>query len=416
MLWEIEIRPKGSDGELARVAEEFGLLTHRNDGSAVVSATARGWLLEGPLTRDQADRLTRDLLVDSLAESGVVGALNEHKNGDRLATVLYKPGVMDPAALSVADAARDLGVTVDSVRSFRRYYGPSLSLEAKAVLFRKVLANEAMEQVVEGPLTLEHLTVGAPYRFHRTVVPLRDRDDAGLQRLSRDGQLSLSLAEMRTIQEHFRAAGPRPDRRGAGDAGPDVVGALLAQDAQGQDRVPRRIRSSALRKSLEGDDLRRNAGDAPAARRRRLVRQRLRGQRRRRALRRQVSRLLQGGDAQPPVGDRALRRRQHRPGRRDPRPARHRPRRQARLQHRRLLLRPAGHAAGVAAARRPAPAQGDERRRCGSARLRQSHGHSDGQRRRLLRRALPRQSAGVLRHGRPDPGGPLPEGGPARRL
>ena len=124
--------------------------------------------------------------------------------------MLYKPGVMDPAALSVADAARDLGVTVDSVRSFRRYYGPSLSPEAKAVLFRKVLANEAVEQVVEGPLTLEHLTVGAPYRFHRVVVPLRDLDDDGLQKLSRDGQLSLSLAEMRTIQEHFRAAGRDP--------------------------------------------------------------------------------------------------------------------------------------------------------------------------------------------------------------
>ena len=151
----------------------------------MVSATARGWLLEGPLTRDQADRLTRELLVDSLAETGVLGSLNEHLAhsgpiaprlaGDsrsesptmrgRLATVLYKPGVMDPAALSVADAARDLGVTVDSVRSFRRYYGPPLSPDAKAVLFRKVLANEAVEQVVEGPLTLEHLTVGAPTAF-----------------------------------------------------------------------------------------------------------------------------------------------------------------------------------------------------------------------------------------------------------
>ncbi len=266
MLWEIEIRPKGADGEQARVAEEFGLLTHRRGGSAVVSATAHGWLLEGPLTRDQADRLTRELLVDPLAESGVLGALNEHFShrgpiaprlagdsrsesptmGGRLATVLYKPGVMDPAALSVADAARDLGVTVDSVRSFRRYYGPPLSPESKAVLFRKVLANEAVEQVVEGPLTLEHLTVGAPYRFHLVVVPLRDLDDAGLQKLSRDGQLSLSLAEMRTIQEHFRAAGRDPT---------DVELETLAQTwsehcshktLKGKIEFERRNRSSAL--------------------------------------------------------------------------------------------------------------------------------------------------------------------------
>ncbi len=35
-------------------------------------------------------------------------------------------------------------------------------------------------------------------------MPLRDLDDAALEKLSRDGQLSLSLAEMRTIQVHFR--------------------------------------------------------------------------------------------------------------------------------------------------------------------------------------------------------------------
>ena len=210
MLWEIEIRPKGADGERVRVAEEYDLLIHGKAGSALVTATARGWLLEGPLSREQADRLTRDLLIDSLAETGVLGALNEGAADGRLATVLYKPGVMDPAALSVADAARDLGVTVDSVRSFRRYYGPPLSPEAKTVLFRKVLANEAVEQVVEGPLTLEHLTVGAPYRFQLVTVPLRGLDDDALKKLSRDGQLSLSLAEMRTIQAHFRAADRDP--------------------------------------------------------------------------------------------------------------------------------------------------------------------------------------------------------------
>ena len=41
-------------------------------------------------------------------------------------------------------------------------------------------------------------------------------------------------------------------------------------------------------------------------------------------------------------------------------------------------------------------------------------GIPDRQRRRLLRRALPGQSAGLLRHRRPDPGGPLPQGAPSR--
>src|SRR5262249_2260013 len=200
MLWEIEIRPKGADPERDRVHEEHHLLTHGRDGTTLITATARGFLIEGDLSHEQADRLMSELLVDPLAESGRLGKLNEIAGPDRLATVLLKPGVMDPQALSIVDAAHDLGLDVVSVRGFRRYYGPPLSAEAKDVLFRKVLANDAIEQVVEGRLALEHLTVGAPYTFKRITVPLHNLDDAGLEKLSRDGQLSLSLPEMQTIQ------------------------------------------------------------------------------------------------------------------------------------------------------------------------------------------------------------------------
>jgi phosphoribosylformylglycinamidine synthase len=210
MLWEVEIRPKDRDADRARVGEEYDLLTHGRDGTQLLTRSARGFLLEGELTREQAELLARDLLIDPLAETGTIGALNEHLTVDRLATVLLKPGVMDPAALSVVDAARDLGVPVQSVRTFRRYYGPSPSADAKAVLFRKVLANEAIEQVVAGPLTLDHLTIGSPYRFHLVTVPLRGADDEALRTISRDGQLSLSLAEMCAVQAHFRELGRDP--------------------------------------------------------------------------------------------------------------------------------------------------------------------------------------------------------------
>jgi phosphoribosylformylglycinamidine synthase II len=211
MLWEVEIQPTGHDAERDRVAEEYDLLTCNHDGPDLVARTARGYLLEGELTREEAGRLTADLLVDPVAESGRIGTLNELENGSQLATVLLKPGVMDPAALSVVDAARDLGLSVASVRTFRRYFFPRpLPPAAREVLFRKVLANEAIEQVVEGPLALEHLTFGAPYVFRLVTVPLRDLDDAGLERISREGQLSLNRAELRAIQAHFRDLGRDP--------------------------------------------------------------------------------------------------------------------------------------------------------------------------------------------------------------
>jgi phosphoribosylformylglycinamidine synthase II len=210
MLWEIEIRPKGADVERQRVAEDYDLLAHSQRGGDTIAAAARGYLLEGDVSREQAQQLTDELLVDPLLESGRLGALNEGVRPDCLATVLLKPGVMDPTALSVVEAARDLGIRVDLVRTFRRYFGPPPSPEAATVLFRKVLANEAIEQVVAGPLTLDHLSIGSPYSFRLVTVPLRDLDEASLEKLSRTGQLSLSRAEMRTIQEHFRTLGREP--------------------------------------------------------------------------------------------------------------------------------------------------------------------------------------------------------------
>ncbi len=210
MLWEIEILPKGEDAERKRIAEEYELLTLTRPGGELITETARGYLIEGEVSRPEAKRLTEELLVDSLVETGRIGTLNEHLRPDHRATVLLKPGVMDPAALSVVGAARDLGIRVDQVRTFRRYFGPPLPPESETVLFRSVLANEAIEQVVAGPLTLDHLSIGSPYQFQLVTVSLRDLDDAALEKLSRDSQLSLSLAEMRAIQAHFCELGRDP--------------------------------------------------------------------------------------------------------------------------------------------------------------------------------------------------------------
>jgi phosphoribosylformylglycinamidine synthase len=216
MLWEVEILPKLTDPERERVCEEFDLFTHGRCGHGLIARTSRGYLLEGRLSRPQVEQLTQGLLVDALVENGRIGTLNETHGDTALATVLLKPGVMDPVAMSVVEAAGDLGIPIQSVRSFRRYYGPDRSASDRLgpgerdILFRKVLANEAIEQVVEGPLTLDQLTLGSTYTFRLITVPLRELDDDTLMKLSRDGQLSLNFEEMRAIQVHFRELGHDP--------------------------------------------------------------------------------------------------------------------------------------------------------------------------------------------------------------
>src|SRR5260370_34618302 len=65
MLWEVEIRPKGADRERERITAENDLLTHgAGAGARLIQGAARGYLLEGAVDRDQAQRLVDELLVD----------------------------------------------------------------------------------------------------------------------------------------------------------------------------------------------------------------------------------------------------------------------------------------------------------------------------------------------------------------
>jgi phosphoribosylformylglycinamidine synthase len=214
MLWEIEIQAKGQDPERARVCDEYDLLTHTRQGQELLARSARGYLLEGDLKHEQAERMMKELLVDPLTETGRLTEVSRQESGVRgqeseVKTVLLKPGVMDPAALSVVGAARDLNIPVESVRTFRRYYLNSVSGTDRSAL-RKVLANDAIEHLVHGPVSDEHLTLGRPYEFRLLVAPIRDLDDAALQKISGQGQLSLSLVEMHAIQAHYRSLGREP--------------------------------------------------------------------------------------------------------------------------------------------------------------------------------------------------------------
>ncbi|NDH06331.1 phosphoribosylformylglycinamidine synthase, partial [bacterium] len=157
MIWEIEIRPLDSDLEKCRVNKDFHLLTPGIKAKDPVTSASRGLLVSGEINREQIQKLTSELLVDSVVESGAINEIGNISTGEGtkdpcLATVLLKPGVMDPTALSIIQAGRDLKVPVASVRSFRRYFGPPITPDEKEVLFRRVLANDAIEMVVEGAI------------------------------------------------------------------------------------------------------------------------------------------------------------------------------------------------------------------------------------------------------------------------
>ena len=171
MLWEVEIFPKGPDGERLRVAEEYDLLTHAGHGGTLpsgteaVQKTSRGFLLQGDLAQSQIDQLTSDLLADPVAEICEVrdaGAFADSASAGH-ATVLLKPGVMDPAAMSVLQTATQLSIPVASDYTFRRYYCTGKPFDRPA-MGGTVLCNEAIEEPRDRPrrLRIGLLGLGTP--------------------------------------------------------------------------------------------------------------------------------------------------------------------------------------------------------------------------------------------------------------
>jgi phosphoribosylformylglycinamidine synthase len=211
-LWQIDIYPAENqvDREAIRTAEEIAEL---GLGQDVAVAYARSFLVQGNFARDEAIRLAETLLCDSVTERSIVAIAGQdvlhEPPGEQttLINVLPKPGVMDPVAASTVGAAQDAGFDVEAVRTVRKYWLGEVDDTSLDSICRRALSNDAIEQVIVGPLELDQLDVGSPNEFQLITVPIRELDDDGLMRLSREGQLYLTLVEMQTIRDHFASIG-----------------------------------------------------------------------------------------------------------------------------------------------------------------------------------------------------------------
>ena len=209
MLWHIEIEPAQGHSDhvgerLATEAVELGLA-----GPWTIRAS-RGFLVEGAISAAETRRAASEVLSDPVVEAVAIRPVGASGDGpSAVVNVLPKPGVTDPEAESALSLLKDLGYPVSNVRTIRTYRidGPAEKLSR---LIERVLANDAVEQAFVGALPFDHLGQGQPYRFRREEVPIRGLDDASLIELSRSGQLSLSLAEMKAIQHHFAGLGREP--------------------------------------------------------------------------------------------------------------------------------------------------------------------------------------------------------------
>lgn len=208
MLWEVEIRPAEGqvDREGERVRQQCAVLGAQSVQSI---RSARSFLIQGDLDAGQVRRCAETLLADPVVEVFQAhplgnGNATADEEGGRLLNVLFQPGVTDNVANSTLQALTGMEFDVQAVRTCRKYWLDAQATDADVQrISAKILANDAIEEVIAGPLQMTDLAVGNDYQFELTVLPMRAMSAEELMELSTQGQLYLNLTEMQTIQQHF---------------------------------------------------------------------------------------------------------------------------------------------------------------------------------------------------------------------
>lgn len=208
MLWEIDIYPAVGQPDLvaqsiASDAPDLGL-----DPNFQIK-TARGYLVEGNFTADQIQDVANQLFADSVVETTLVGTVDDTKFSQapdgvaELVHVLPKPGVTDAVAESAHQAMVDLGHSPTAIRTFSKYWVSNLPDDQLQLLCEKLLANDSIEEVRRGALDLKELGHGEAYQFELLTFEIRNATEEQLLKINSDGQLSLNLDELKTIQQHY---------------------------------------------------------------------------------------------------------------------------------------------------------------------------------------------------------------------
>jgi len=122
------------------------------------------------------------------------------------------PGVTDPVASAVTLAAQTIGVTTGLEVATGKHFDVhgDLRPDTIATLARRLLANQVIERWAAAPLTPSFIDTDATAEQTVEHVAVRDLDDDSLQMLNKERGLSLDLAELHAIVEHFRGVGREP--------------------------------------------------------------------------------------------------------------------------------------------------------------------------------------------------------------
>lgn len=205
--FEVRPKPGEADPRAERLLAEARAIAPGLRGVELV----RVYLVEAAgLSDADADRLAQRLLGNPVTEAATRSASGTPAGGVAI-EVHPLPGVMDPAAASVRDAARVLFPDVEcQVSTGWRYEFLALSASEARRVAERLLANPVVHAIYDHAYAPSQLPHGRAAEFRLTHVPIRALDDAGLEKLSREAHLFLDLHEMRAIQAEYQRLSREP--------------------------------------------------------------------------------------------------------------------------------------------------------------------------------------------------------------
>ena len=211
--WRFEISSKQGfpDVHGKDVLEDIRQLNIRSVEDVI---SEKVFLIEADFDQVFAERVGGELLADPVCQDWRIGK-SDIPAGPMSATqieVHLKSGVTDPVAESVRSALGDMGAgNVASVRTARKYVLlGTVSEQDRETIARRILANDCIEDVIHGTDAEPPSPHTQPYELSITQIPIRELDEDGLMRLSKEMDMFLNLKEMQTIQNYFRSQDREP--------------------------------------------------------------------------------------------------------------------------------------------------------------------------------------------------------------
>jgi len=166
------------------------------------------YILDGAISEEEVKRISEELLTDKISQIYSVNGASEllTPNSQHTIEVAYNPGVMDPSEESILKGIKDLGIEgVESVKTAKKYLLKGKLKPAQLrTISEKLLYNKLIQHIVK-PLAIDHRpSIQADSKFNLITVDLLNASDQELERISKDGQLFLNLAEMQSIKNYFK--------------------------------------------------------------------------------------------------------------------------------------------------------------------------------------------------------------------